>query len=415
MTVVQFIHGADLHLDSPFIGLKSMPTFIWEAIYHSTFQALTRLVDVAIEKEVDFVCLVGDIYDNDDRSVKAQAYLRNEMERLNQQEIPVYLLHGNHDYIENQGLHLEMPENVTIFKEHPETHWLTTKRNEKVAITGFSYTKRWVNERKISDYPIRFAEADYQIGLLHGFSEGLESEHGNYAPFSLGELKSKQYDYWALGHIHKRQRLAINPPVIYSGNTQGRSSKENGPKGCEWVTLTDTKEQIVFCPTATIQWEKLVVSVKNKKTLEDVYRLIQEAIAEKKNEAYNIFLSILLEDTDELLDGVRKKVEQGELLEALQQIAKTKTFVWVYQVGMNAEAQGTAQYMQLFPEEWQKAMAEIKQEAVFNELTNVFFDHAGVADLLDTRDEMYRQQILENAKQQVQLLLGIEGSAESEN
>ena len=71
--------------------------------------------------------------------------------------------------------------------------------------------------------------------------------------------------------------------------------------------------------------------------------------------------------------------------------------------------------MQLFPEEWQKAMAEIKQEAVFNELTNVFFDHAGVADLLDTRDEMYRQQILENAKQQVQLLLGIEGSAESEN
>ena len=45
----------------------------------------------------------------------------------------------------------------------------------------------------------------------------------------------------------------------------------------------------------------------------------------------------------------------------------------------------------------------------------MFFDHAGVADLLDTRDEMYRQQILENAKQQVQLLLGIEGSAESEN
>lgn len=80
--MVQFIHAADLHLDSPFIGLKSLPPFLWEQIYQSTFKSLEKIVDLAIDKQVDFVCLAGDIYDSDDRSVKAQAYLRNELIRL---------------------------------------------------------------------------------------------------------------------------------------------------------------------------------------------------------------------------------------------------------------------------------------------------------------------------------------------
>lgn len=151
--MVKFIHAADLHLDSPFIGLKSLPEFIWNAIYLSTFSALTKIVDSAITNQVDFICLVGDIYDTDERSVKAQAYLRNEMERLNSMNIPVYLLHGNHDYIENTGLHLDMPQNVFLFNETVETKWLTTKEGEQIAITGFSYDKRWVLERKIVDYP----------------------------------------------------------------------------------------------------------------------------------------------------------------------------------------------------------------------------------------------------------------------
>ena len=266
--MVKFIHAADLHLDSPFIGLKTLPDFIWNAIYLSTFSALTTIVDSAIQEKVDFICLVGDIYDNDERSVKAQAYLRNEMERLNKAEIPVYLLHGNHDYIENTGLHLEMPENVVVFTESVETKWYTTTEKDEVAISGFSYDKRWVLERKIKEYPEKHPRAKYHIGLLHGFSEGLESEHGNYAPFSLGELRSKRYDYWALGHIHKRQQLAENPPVIYPGNTQGRSSKESGEKGFELVTLTESGVSMEFRPTSTIQWKTIDLSIKEIKSLE---------------------------------------------------------------------------------------------------------------------------------------------------
>ncbi|WP_245592916.1 metallophosphoesterase family protein [Carnobacterium funditum] len=251
--------------------------------------------------------------------------------------------------------------------------------------------------------------------MLHGFSEGLESEHGNYAPFTLRELRSKQYDYWALGHIHKRQQLATHPPIIYSGNTQGRNSKESGPKGCELVTLTDTKEQIDFYPTATIRWEKFELSIKGLVSLDNVYTAIQQAVMCKKSTAYNLFVSIDLKDAETLLEGIRKKITQGELLEALQQIAQDDHFVWIYQIEMVAEKKENEQYTRLFSEEWQKALLEMEEETTFNELTNSFFDYTEISDLLSSRDSSYRYKIIERAKNQVKSVLTIEGSDEIEN
>lgn len=414
--MVKFIHAADLHLDSPFIGLKSLPEFIWNAIYLSTFSALTKIVDSAITNQVDFICLVGDIYDTDERSVKAQAYLRNEMERLNSMNIPVYLLHGNHDYIENTGLHLDMPPNVFLFNETVETKWLTTKEGEQIAITGFSYDKRWVLERKIVDYPEKNPRATYQLGLLHGFSEGIDSEHGKYAPFSLVELKSKKYDYWALGHIHKRQQLATNPPIVYPGNTQGRSSKESGEKGFELVKMSESGIVSEFCPSATIQWKTIELSVKDKKNLDEVYKAVKESVAEQKNDSYSLFLSIRLTDSESLLEGVIKKIKQGELVEALQQIPKADPFVWVHKIELESVVENHVPAIQkLFPDEWIKVKNELEKEFLFNETTNPLFDFPGMEEIIETREERYRKKIMTNAKELVRNQLGFERSDNFEN
>lgn len=414
--MVKFIHAADLHLDSPFIGLKSLPEFIWNAIYLSTFSALTKIVDSAITNQVDFICLVGDIYDTDERSVKAQAYLRNEMERLNSMNIPVYLLHGNHDYIENTGLHLDMPPNVFLFNETVETKWLTTKEGEQIAITGFSYDKRWILERKIVDYPEKSPRATYQLGLLHGFSEGIDSEHGKYAPFSLVELKSKKYDYWALGHIHKRQQLATNPPIVYPGNTQGRSSKESGEKGFELVKMSESGIVSEFCPSATIQWKTIELSVKDKKNLDEVYKAVKESVAEQKNDSYSLFLSIRLTDSESLLEGVIKKIKQGELVEALQQIPKADPFVWVHKIELESVVENHVPAIQkLFPDEWIKVKNELEKEFLFNETTNPLFDFPGMEEIIETREERYRKKIMTNAKELVRNQLGFERSDNFEN
>lgn len=415
MEMVQFIHAADIHLDSPFAGLKSLPAFIWEAIYRSTFKALTTVVDLAIEKKVDFVCFAGDIFDNDERSIKAQAFFRNEMERLNAAAIPVYLLHGNHDYIEDRGLHLKMPPNVITFAAEVETHLLTTIEQEKIALSGFSYDQKWITKRRIQEYPQRFSSVDFHIGILHGFKEGLESEHGKYAPFTLAELKNRHYDYWALGHIHKRLELSSRPPIVYPGNTQGRSSKETGAKGCELVHLTDTKKEHIFYPTASIRWENITISVKGLRSLNDVYRCVQTAINERKSKTHSLFLSVLLENTAELHGGVRKKIDQGELLEALQQIPESAVFVWVARLIVKQDDGSFYNYLELFPSEWKKAIDEVQEENTFTHLTDPLFDHAGITSWAESRDEEYRKKIIMAAQDEVRIRMGFERSDESEN
>lgn len=413
--VVQFIHGADLHLDSPFIGLKTVPDFLWEKIYQSTFTALTNLVNHAIEKQVDFVLLAGDIYDSDDRSVKAQAFLKKEMERLNQAEIPVFICHGNHDYIENSGLHLKMPENVELFSETVETKWLTTKNGERIAVSSFSYNSRWMTKRMITEYPKKHATADFHIGMLHGFSEGLETSHGHYAPFTINELKSKGYDYWALGHIHTRQVLATQPPILYAGNTQGRSSKETGIKGCELVTLTLGESSIETLETQDIQWETFEISLAKQSTLDDVYRKIKETIEIKEGSQKNYLLTIELVDTKDLLPNVLKKIIQGELLEALQQISATEPFIWVNQLKIQKRATEDTTEKMFIMEEWLHGIEELSKENQFNQSTNSLFDFALIEDLLESRDEDYRSRIMKQSLMEISTELTNESRDNHEN
>lgn len=413
--MVQFIHGADLHLDSPFIGLKTLPDFLWEKIYQSTFTALTNLVNHAIDKKVDFVMLAGDIYDSDDRSVKAQAFLKTEMERLNQAEIPVFICHGNHDYIENSGLHLKMPENVELFSETVETKWLTTKNGERIAVSSFSYNSRWMTKRMITEYPKKHETADFHIGMLHGFSEGLETSHGHYAPFTINELKSKGYDYWALGHIHTRQVLEIQPPILYAGNTQGRSSKETGIKGCELVTLTLGDSSIETLETQDIQWETLEISLAKRSTLDDVYRKIKETIEIKEGSQKNYLLTIELVDTKDLLPNVLKKIIQGELLEALQQISDTEPFIWVNQLKIKKRATEDTTEKMFIMEEWLHGIEELSKENQFNQSTNSLFDFALIEDLLESRDEDYRSRIMKQSLTEISTELVNESRDNHEN
>ena len=64
--------------------------------------------------------MAGDLFDEQDRSVRAQTMLRKEMERLEMNGIDVYVIHGNHDHLNGEWIHLGLPENVHIFSDKVE-------------------------------------------------------------------------------------------------------------------------------------------------------------------------------------------------------------------------------------------------------------------------------------------------------
>ena len=80
----KFIHAADIHLDSPLKGLERYEGAPDEEIRGATRRALENLVKLAIEREVDFVLIAGDLYDGDWKDHNTGLFFVKQMSRLRQ-------------------------------------------------------------------------------------------------------------------------------------------------------------------------------------------------------------------------------------------------------------------------------------------------------------------------------------------
>ncbi|MDF2903740.1 MAG: metallophosphoesterase [Bacillus sp. (in: firmicutes)] len=334
MKKVTFIHAADLHLDSPMVGLKHLPQSIFTRLQESTFTAFSKIIDAAILHQVDFVILGGDLFDGEDRSIRAQTRFRKQIERLYAQQIPVFIVHGNHDHLEGKWANIQMPQNAYIFPADVAIKTFMTKDKTTVSLYGFSYPRRHVLERRIDDY-IKEEGADFHIGILHGHFEG-NSDHGRYAPFTLSDLLEKQFDYWALGHIHKRTHLSEDPPVIYPGNIQGRHSKETGEKGCYLVTLTEANTSLEFISSSDVLWEDIEGDATSAKSVDDLYQLSRNIISEMRKEGQGILVTIRLKNVS-LMETQQELLSSEELLETLQDDEKDEESMFVWPVDLFIE------------------------------------------------------------------------------
>ena len=60
---MRFIHAADIHLDSPLTGLSAYQDAPAELLRTTTRDAFENLVSLALEEQVDFMVIAGDLYD----------------------------------------------------------------------------------------------------------------------------------------------------------------------------------------------------------------------------------------------------------------------------------------------------------------------------------------------------------------
>ena len=253
-----FIHAADIHLDSPMRGLARQEDAPFGVLRGATREALRNLVALACEKEVDFVIIAGDLYDGDWPDHNTGLFFTKQMQRLHDAGIPVFLIAGNHDAQSQLTKHLRLPENVCRFSaDAPETHELKTPR---VALHGQSFATRAVTGNLAAAYPPPVAGA-FNIGILHTALDGRRG-HDPYAPCTLDDLTARGYDYWALGHVHTREVLCEDPPVVFPGNTQGRHVREPGAKGCYLVEVDERRRAaLTFHPLDVFRWAEASVDL----------------------------------------------------------------------------------------------------------------------------------------------------------
>ena len=271
----RFIHAADIHLDSPLRGLERYEGAPVEQVRRATRQALENLVQLAIDSEVAFLLIAGDLYDGDWKDYNTGLFFIAQMARLRELRIPVYVIAGNHDAANKMTKSLRLPENVHMLSaREPESAHIESCG---VAIHGQSYATAAVTHDLSAAYP-RPVRGAFNIGLLHTCATGRDG-HECYAPCTLHGLRALEYDYWALGHVHERELLCQDPPIVFAGNTQGRHIRETGPKGCTLVTVQDTNRvSLQSCELDVVRWERCVVDASQAADGHDVVRRFEEHV-----------------------------------------------------------------------------------------------------------------------------------------
>lgn len=271
----RFLHAADVHLDSPLVGLARYESAPVEAVRGATRRAFENLVGVAIDEEVAFVLLAGDLYDGDWKDYRTGLFFVGQMAKLRDARIPVFVVAGNHDAASQLTKNLRPPDNVHFFStKKPETRLLEAF---DVAIHGQGFASRAVTEDLAAAYPV--ADPDlFHVGLLHTSLNGREG-HATYAPTSSEVLAQKGYQYWALGHVHKREVVSKDPWIVFPGNLQGRHAREVGPKGCTLVTVEDGAiSHIEERHVDVLRWSVCRVDVNDVTTTNDVLDRVSRAL-----------------------------------------------------------------------------------------------------------------------------------------
>lgn len=247
----KFLHAADIHLDSPLHRLDYYEGAPVAGLRRATRKALENLVELAVAEQVAFVLIAGDLFDGDWKDYNTGLFFVSQMSKLREAHIPVFIIAGNHDAESKITRTLRLPEGVNLFPaDKPVT---LTLDNGGVAIHGQSFSSPAVRKNLAAGYPPPLS-GYFNIGLLHTCATGREG-HLPYAPCSIEDLRSKGYEYWALGHVHQREVLLEDPLTVFPGNIQGRHIRETGPKGCVLVTVDDQRRAGAdFRPLDVIRW-----------------------------------------------------------------------------------------------------------------------------------------------------------------
>jgi len=253
--VLKFLHAADIHLDSPMRGLPDYPGAPTGQVRCATRRALEAMVDLALGEAVDLVLIAGDLYDGDWRDHKTGLFFASQMTRLREAGIRAVVARGNHDAASRITRSLSLPNNVVDLPvNHPDTVVLD---DIGVAVHGRGFADPGVKENVVPGYPAVRRDL-YNIGMLH--TSAGRAGHDNYAPCSLQDLLALGYQYWALGHIHRREVLSQDPWVCFPGNLQGRHIRETGPKGCLLVTVENDIARVEERDFELVRWELCRVS-----------------------------------------------------------------------------------------------------------------------------------------------------------
>lgn len=333
MRPVRFIHCADLHLGTPFKGISELNPELGDMLYQSTYMSFDNIVTLAVKEKVDCVLIAGDVYDSEDKSLKAQLRFRDGLVRLSDAGICTLIAYGNHDPLNGWSATLKRPERVFVFPGDKVECIPLQVQDETIAlIYGISFAKRDIKE----NLSLKFAPTDEripQVGLLHA-NVGPNTGHEPYAPCSIEDLCNNRIDYWALGHVHQSSIIRpAKPAITYPGCSQSRSPHETGSKGCYIVTLEFGGDPIIkFAPTDVVRYLSDSIDISACLSLDEIVDSVIEECEEMsaKSDQRGLLVRLSLKGRTDLHSQLQRANSISDLLQNVrEQLANREPWIWL--------------------------------------------------------------------------------------
>lgn len=297
---MKFIHIADIHFDTPFTFLGENEN-LGDIRRIEQRQAFKKVIDYIKEKQIPYLFIAGDLYDQQYVKETTIEYINNLFKTI--PETKIFLSPGNHDpFIKNSYYNnFKWNNNVYIFNSD-----IGIYEFEDIDIYGFGFNNFYCNNFNVENIKIKNRNK-INILVIHGDIDASKNSEILYNPVTKNELESLGFDYIAMGHIHKRQ--VINENIVYPGSLISLGFDEPGEHGMIEVNIEKNNLQINFTKLDTRIFEEKNIDISNLNTLEELVEYINNINLEE-NKMYKI-----------ILQGTRNfEIEENKILKLINKI-----------------------------------------------------------------------------------------------
>tara|TARA_B100000676_G_C18061773_1_gene838253 strand:+ start:1358 stop:2596 length:1239 start_codon:yes stop_codon:yes gene_type:complete len=362
---MKILHTADIHIGVENYG-KIDPETRTSTRLSDFLRSFDEIVSFAIQETVDLVIIAGDAYKSRNPSQTHQREFAKRISKLSINNIPVFILIGNHDSpnIPGPATALEIfptldVEKVTI-GDQLSNYDISTKSGP-IQIVSVP----WIRKGDLSDSKISTTQTIEEINeeiqkiIIYRISELVDSLDPKLPAILVGHLStesaitsseksmmlSKDYliptqnlalpklDYVALGHIHRHQQLNQNPRVVYSGSIERIDfGEENDTKGFCLLEIDPTKSwgqrevEFQFIPVNSRKFKTIKVEIDNQ-DLEPTQTILDEiARHEIKDSIIQLIIEMSASQSKNVFDNeIRKALSEAYLIAAVKRNIRAET------------------------------------------------------------------------------------------
>ncbi|MFM1580975.1 exonuclease SbcCD subunit D [Helcococcus bovis] len=306
---MKIMHLADLHIGKNVDGYS----MIEDQIY-----ALNEIIKLLKSEIVDTLLIAGDIYQNFVPSADAIKVFDDFITSVKKLNVKILIISGNHDSSERLSFASDILSSSEIYISRPFSGEIQKiSFNDKYGKINFylfpyvkpSQVRQFYPEEKVDDYSdavrivldnIDIDKEERNIILSHQFilNATLSESEEIYAGLleAVPDYLYDKFDYIAMGHIHKKQSF-LNGKLRYPGSLLKYSASETGYD--KSITLINVKEK------GNLEiYEKKINFLRDMRTIKGEFEyIIKKSINDQNKDDY---IHLVLEDEDDILDGMQK-------------------------------------------------------------------------------------------------------------